>query len=74
MTPSVHELLACIREYRRLSNQTVKDVREVDALHKEADRLLKSDPERDDPLDRYDAPWLVEYRNRIAALFSPQRY
>lgn len=63
-------LAACLREARRLHNQTVRDAAEVDAWHKEADRLLASSP-FDDPAERWDDPARVEHREFVDRLFDP---
>lgn len=64
-------LFACLREFRRLSNLAVKDVKEVAACHREADALLRLEPDMDDPSERYDAPPRVKHRSFIRSLFYP---
>jgi len=69
MTALETRLLACLREYRRLDNQGVKDNREVSACHMEADTLLEMEPVLDDRSQRYDAPHRVEHRALVNSLF-----
>ena len=73
MTELEIKLLACLREARRLGNQTCSDVREVAAQHRKADRLLELQPELDDDAQRYDAPHRVEHRAFVNHLFRPGR-
>lgn len=73
LTPLEIELLACLREYRRLENQGVRDVRETDACHVEADRLLRLQPDLDTPEEHYDAPNRVDHRRFVDSLVS-RRY
>ncbi len=73
MSPLEIELLACIREYRRLNNQTVVNVIEKNAVHLRADALLRNQPELDDPNERFDAPFRIEHREFIDSLFSKSR-
>lgn len=73
LTPLEKELLACIREQRRLGNQIVRDSSEVGCAHREMDRLLQLQSELDDPDERYDAPHRKEYRNHVNRLFNRHR-
>ena len=73
LSPLEIELLACLREYRRLDNQGCTDVRESSACHIEADRLLAIQPELDAPEEHYDAPNRVEHRRFVDSLFSRDR-
>lgn len=61
-------LLACLREYRRLSNQAVVDSREAEAVHRESDLLLSLDPAGDDPAQRFDSPAFTEHRALVERL------
>lgn len=69
MTALEIRLLACLREYRRLDNQTVKNNREVRACHLEADALLELEPASDDRSQRYDAPHRVEHHALVDSMF-----
>lgn len=73
LSPLEIELLAALREYRRLGNQGCTDVRESSACHIEADRLLTIQPELDAPGEHYDAPNRVEHRRFVNSLFSRDR-
>lgn len=64
-------LFACLREFRRLSNLTVRDASEMAACHREADALLRLDPALDDVRERYDAPHRVKHRAFVRSLFYP---
>lgn len=64
------ELLAVIREYRRVGNMTVRTTNEVDRLHKNADRLLKLEPDLDDERQRWNAHHRVEHRAFVDRLFD----
>lgn len=58
-------LVACLRDFRRLMNETVRDTREVARVHRMADRLLATDDGQDDPDAQYDAPHRVEHRRFV---------
>ena len=67
--PSPEDMLAALREARRLDNLTVCDAAEHAAWRREVDRLLG--PE--EPAARYDAPARVEHRAFVDSLFHPPR-
>ena len=69
MTDLEFRLLAALRQYRRLGNQTISDAHEVAACHREADELLRLEPEKDNPVERYDAPHRVEHRRFVNRMF-----
>ena len=62
-------MLACLREFRRLGNLTVTNMREVEKCRREADAILALDPEYDNPNDRYNSPANVEHRAFVNRLF-----
>lgn len=60
--------LDLLRKARQLSNQTVRDAREVAVWRRKLDDMLSRYP-HDDPAERYDTPERVEYRNFVDRLF-----
>lgn len=77
MTPSkktlITELLACIREARRLNNQIVRNMEEVDKWHRDADRWLQLEPLLDDEKERFDYRPRAETRERLEHIFGAKR-
>jgi len=72
MTDLEIRLLACVREFRRLENQVVRNDDEVAANLLEADKLSELAPETDDRNERYDAPQRKAHRIFVNSLFHPR--
>jgi hypothetical protein len=68
------QLLAALRNFRRLNNQTVVNVFDAARAHIEADRLLAVQPELDDRRERYDAPHRVEHRAFVNRMFRRDEF